>query len=155
MDLTGWKERESVSHSVVSNCLTIHGLQPPRLLCPWNSPGKNTGVVCHFLLQGILPQPRGLNSGPLHCRQSLYHLSHSTYFQWEEPTNEGQKDSTEMGSRGRGTVLSTGEHLPAMGIHNWEGSQRCFFTPFPTFYTSDDMFYIFKFYTYLNKLLWF
>ena len=27
----------------------------PRLLCPWGSPGKNTGVGCHFLLQGILP----------------------------------------------------------------------------------------------------
>ena len=31
-----------------------HGLQPPRLHCPWNFPGKNTGVGCHFLLQGIL-----------------------------------------------------------------------------------------------------
>ena len=28
-----------------------HGLQPTRLLCPWDSPGKNTGVGCHFLLQ--------------------------------------------------------------------------------------------------------
>ena len=26
-----------------------------RLLCPWDSPGKNTGVGCHTLLQGILP----------------------------------------------------------------------------------------------------
>ena len=31
-----------------------HGLQPARVLCPWDSPGKNTGVGCHFLLQGIL-----------------------------------------------------------------------------------------------------
>ena len=31
----------------------IHGLYPTRLLCPWDSPGKNTGVGCHFLLQGI------------------------------------------------------------------------------------------------------
>ena len=31
------------------------GLQPARLLCPWNSPGKNTGVGCHFLPQGISP----------------------------------------------------------------------------------------------------
>ena len=28
---------------------------PPGLLCPWDSPGKNTGVCCHFLLQGIFP----------------------------------------------------------------------------------------------------
>ena len=30
------------------------GLQPARLLCPWDSPGKNTGVGCHAFLQGIL-----------------------------------------------------------------------------------------------------
>ena len=32
--------------------LRPHGLEPDRLLCPWDSPGKNTGVGCHFLLQG-------------------------------------------------------------------------------------------------------
>ena len=31
--------------------------QPTRLLSPWDSPGKNTGVGCHFLLQGNLPDP--------------------------------------------------------------------------------------------------
>ena len=38
-------------------CLTLrpNGLQPTRILCPWDSPGKNTGVHCHFLLQGIFP----------------------------------------------------------------------------------------------------
>ena len=40
-----------VSSSVLSNSLQPHGLGPTRLLCPWNSPGKNTGVGCHFLLQ--------------------------------------------------------------------------------------------------------
>ena len=39
------------SHSVVSNSLRPHGLQPIRLLCPWNFPGKSTGVGCHCLLQ--------------------------------------------------------------------------------------------------------
>ena len=38
---------------------------------PWDSPGKNTGVGCHFLLQGIFPT-QGLNLGLLHCRQTLY-----------------------------------------------------------------------------------
>ena len=42
-----------VSHSVVSDSLQPHGLY----LCQQNSPGKNTGVVCHFLLQGDLPDP--------------------------------------------------------------------------------------------------
>ena len=34
-------------------CLTVqpHRRQPTRLPCPWDSPGKNTGVGCHFLLQ--------------------------------------------------------------------------------------------------------
>ena len=35
----------------MSNSVRPHGLQPTRLLCPWNSPGKKTGVGCHFLLQ--------------------------------------------------------------------------------------------------------
>ena len=36
----------NVNCSVVSKSLRIHGLQPARLLCPWDSPGKNTGVGC-------------------------------------------------------------------------------------------------------------
>ena len=40
----------------MSNSLWPHGLQPARLLCPWNLPGKkNTGAGCHFILQGIFP----------------------------------------------------------------------------------------------------
>ena len=42
---------------------------------PWNSPGKNTGAGCHFLLQAIFPT-HGLNPSLLHCRQILYHLSY-------------------------------------------------------------------------------
>ena len=40
-----------VSRSVMSDSMRPHGLQPARLLCPWDSPGKNTAVDCHFLLQ--------------------------------------------------------------------------------------------------------
>ena len=40
-------------HSVVSYSLWLHGLYPASLLCPWDFPGKNIGVGCHFLLQGI------------------------------------------------------------------------------------------------------
>ena len=39
--------------SVMSDSLQSLGLQPTRLLCPWDPPGKNTGVGCHALLQGI------------------------------------------------------------------------------------------------------
>ena len=35
----------------MSDSVRPHGLQPTRLLHPWDSPGKNTGVGCHFLLQ--------------------------------------------------------------------------------------------------------
>jgi len=40
---------------LLQSCLTVwpYGLQPARLLCPWDSPGKNTGVGCHALLQGV------------------------------------------------------------------------------------------------------
>ena len=51
--------------SVMSNPLQPYGLQPARLLHPQDSPGKNTGVGCHFLLQGIFPTP-GSNPGLLH-----------------------------------------------------------------------------------------
>ena len=57
------------SHSVVSNSLQPHVLLPTRLLCPWDSPGKNTGVGCHFLLQGIFPTQES-NTGLPHCRQT-------------------------------------------------------------------------------------
>ena len=48
--------------------------KPSRLLCPWDSPGKNTGVGCHALLQGTFPTQE-LDPGLLHCRQILYPMS--------------------------------------------------------------------------------
>ena len=53
---------------------TSHVLWFTRLLCPRNSPGKNTGVGSHSLLQGIFPT-QGSNLGLLHCRQTPYHLT--------------------------------------------------------------------------------
>ena len=58
--------------------LGYHGLQLTRLLCSWDFPGKNTGVVCHFLLQRIFPT-QGWNLDLLYCRQSLYRLSYQMY----------------------------------------------------------------------------
>ena len=63
------------SRSVVYNSLRPHGLQTRWLLCPWDFPGKSTGMGCHCLLQGIFPT-QGLNPGLTHCRRILYHLSH-------------------------------------------------------------------------------
>ena len=68
------------SHSAVSDSLWPHGLYSARLLCPWDFPGKNTGVclVCHFLLHGIF-LTKGSNFRLLcllHFRKILLPLSH-------------------------------------------------------------------------------
>ena len=56
---------------VAQSCLTLqpHELKPVGLLCPWVFPGKNTGVGCHFLLQGIF-LTQELNPGLPHCLQA-------------------------------------------------------------------------------------
>ena len=58
--------------SVMSDSWRPHELQPTWLLCSWDSPVKNTRVVCHFLLQRIFPT-QALNLCLPHCRQILYH----------------------------------------------------------------------------------
>ena len=55
------------SRSVISDSLWLHGLCPPGSSVHGDSPGENTGVGCHALLQGIFPT-RGSNPGLLHCR---------------------------------------------------------------------------------------
>ena len=65
----------------MSDSVRPHKCQPTRLRCPWDFPGKNTGVGCHFLLQGIFPT-QGSNLGLLHCRQTLYCLSHQGSPSW-------------------------------------------------------------------------
>ena len=74
-----------VSRSVGSNPLwtmdwsppgsSVHGLEPTRLLCPRDFPGKNTGVGCHFVLQGIFPT-QGSNTCLLHWQTFPLPLSH-------------------------------------------------------------------------------
>ena len=64
-----------LSHSVVSDFLRPSGLKTARLLCPWGSPGKDTGRDCYALLQGIFPT-QGSNIGLPHFRHILYCLSH-------------------------------------------------------------------------------
>ena len=51
----------------LQSCPTLrpHGLYPSRLLCPWDSPGKNTGVRCHALLQGIFLTQEDLPVSPV------------------------------------------------------------------------------------------
>ena len=42
---------------LLQSCPTLCYPMPTRFLCPWDSPGKNTGVGCHTLLQGNLHNP--------------------------------------------------------------------------------------------------
>ena len=60
--------------SVMSDSVRPHRRQPTRLPCPWDSPGKNTGVGCHFLLQCMkvkseteVAQSRLTLSNPMDC----------------------------------------------------------------------------------------
>ena len=70
--------------SVMSNSLQLNRLKPTRLLCPWDSTGKNSGVGCHFLLQGIFPT-HGLNLCLLHFL--LWWASSLTLALPEKPLN--------------------------------------------------------------------
>ena len=64
---------------VAQSCPTLYDpmdwLWPTRLLGPWDFPGKNTGVACHFLLQETFPTQR-LSTGLPRCRQTVYCLRH-------------------------------------------------------------------------------
>ena len=63
-----------VAQSCAILCHPMHCSLPGSSV-PGDSPGKNIGVGCHALLHGIFPT-QGSNSGLLHCRWILYHLSH-------------------------------------------------------------------------------
>ena len=71
--LTWQKKKETISYSVVPDCLWTRELQPTRLPSPWDFLGKDTEVSCHFLLQWIFPT-QGLNLGLLHYKQIVYWL---------------------------------------------------------------------------------
>ena len=58
-----------VAQPCLTPCDPMH-CSPTRLLHPWDFPGKNTGMSCHFLLQWIFPI-QGSNLGLPHCRQTL------------------------------------------------------------------------------------
>ena len=66
----------TVSRSIVSNSLQPHDLELTRLLCPWDSPGKNIGVGMPFSCSGDLAA-QGLYPALLHCGKILYRLSYN------------------------------------------------------------------------------
>ena len=76
----------------MSDSVQPHGLQPTRLLRPWDSPGKNTGVGCHFLLQRMkveseseVAQPCLTLSDPMDCSLpgfSIHGILRATVLEW-------------------------------------------------------------------------
>ena len=76
------RKSENTSRSVVSNSFVSPWTIAHQVLCPWDSPGKNTGEGSHSLLQRILPTQES-NPALLHCRQILlYYLSHKESPGW-------------------------------------------------------------------------
>ena len=78
--------------SVVSDSVRPHGLQPTRLLRSWDSPGKNTGVGCHFLLQCMKVESKSevtqscpTLSDPMDCSlpgSSIHGIFWATVLEW-------------------------------------------------------------------------
>ena len=66
---------ELLLFSLMSNYFVTPWTVAHQALCPWDFPGKNTGVSCHFLLQGIF-LTQGSNSGLLHWQADSWPLSH-------------------------------------------------------------------------------
>ena len=74
--------------------------QPTRLLCPWDSPGKNTGVGCHFLLQCMkvksereVAQSCPTRSNPMDCSppgSSIHGIFQARVLEWGGPPNSGR-----------------------------------------------------------------
>ena len=117
---------------VTKSCLTL--VTPwtvaPQFLCPWDSPGKNTGEGCHFLLQGIFQTQA---SGLLQGRQILYWLScreAGSFLAWH-PKRTGwtiwmqqTRSSLELCAMGPSHALAHNEHPPwPLLILSW--GQRC------------------------------
>ena len=78
--------------SVVSDSVRPHGLQPTRLLRPWDSPGQHTGVGCHVLLQrrkmeseSEVAQSCPTLSDPMDCKlpgSSIHGIFRATVLEW-------------------------------------------------------------------------
>ena len=78
--------------SVMSDSVQPHRWQPTRLPCPWDSPGKNTGVGCHFLLQCVkvksesdISQSCSTFSDPMDCSppgSSIHGIFQARVLEW-------------------------------------------------------------------------
>ena len=96
-------------------------LQPHGLYSPWRSPGQNTGVGSHSLLQGIFAT-QGSNPGLPHCRQILYQLS-------QEGSQQGQLTNTKDNSSSLGKLTSVSvPYTPRVLTHILKTAQKASWT---------------------------
>ena len=87
-----WKWKWKGSRSVVSDSVRPHRQKPTRLPRPWDSPGKNTGVGCHFLLhcgkvksESEVTQSRPTRSNPMDCSlpgSSVHGIFQARVLEW-------------------------------------------------------------------------
>ena len=88
--------------------------KPTRLLCSWDFPGKNTGVDCQSLLQGIF-LAQGSAPSLLDYMQVLYHLSHreSPKKSWSPQMQPYTQPSLPqgLGSRGKSGLFCSQHHF--------------------------------------------
>ena len=97
------------SHSDMSDSFQPHGLQPTRLLCPWDSPGKNIGVGCHSLLQGLF-LTQGSNPHLLHGQAGFF----TTSATWK--ALQAVRGKSKILSESLGPLFSTQNNLHAREI---------------------------------------
>ena len=112
-----FQDGDKRAYLVIQSCLTLcdpMDYSPPGSFCPWDSSGKNTGVGCHSLLQGIFPTP-GLNLSFPHCR----HLS--------QGSPPGKMVTAEHYTKHR-VLLSSGDSHKGTGHTPWKPVLpiRCF-----------------------------
>ena len=106
------------SHFSVSDSVRPHRRQPTRLPCPWDSPGKNTGVGCHFLLQCMKVKSESevaqlclTPSDPMDCSppgSSVHGIFQARVLEWSAIAFSGdsaKKSQSCMGEWGRGLGL--------------------------------------------------
>ena len=93
-------------------CPTLMDWSPPDASVHGDSPGKNTGVGCHALLQGIFPT-QGSNPGLPHCRWILYCLSHQGSPCCPEEEPEAQRAPLEASVTKQGMLSDSSSSLKA------------------------------------------
>ena len=115
-----------VSLSVMDSSLQPHGLQLTRFLCPWNSPGKNTGVGCHSLLQGFSVVTSNLKYTHARAWGPLPHKSSGREFKIQR-TREGRYFGS-WSSLGFAWWMASCKSVPFRGSFastQWSGDAGC------------------------------